>query len=129
MVNSLYSFADVEAKKATPATVSIIIKDVLRANEGECYSEIERYLMPPGFSGSRSFDQAYAVSKLLEFDAAEGGRLATIMESTGMSRRILWDKLQGVLRGVGFKMQHGRLVGVLENKSDEPDNSGQPDID
>lgn len=130
---ALFSFSEVEAKKASPTTINQIIKDVMRASNDACYSEMERWLLPPGVSGSRSFDQAYAVEVVLKHDAQNGGRIAVIMESQGLSRRLLWDRIQSVLRSVGFKFSHGRLVGVLEDmrdrKDSENDDMGQPDVE
>ena len=134
MGTSLYRFSEVEAKTAKPLAVTSIIKDVLRADDDACYAEMERFLLPGGVSGAKAFDQAYAVGVLLKHDSLHGGRIATVMESTGMSRRLLWDRLHNVLRQVGFQLKHGRLVGVLEDqrpakneKSD--DDFGQPDIE
>lgn len=131
MVHSLYSFIEVEAKKASPSTLRDIVKGVLRADDGACYSEMESYLMPPGVSGSRSFDQAYAVKVLMKYDAKNEGQIATKMADTPtLNHRALWDILQNVLRSSGFKMRHGRLVGLLEHQKDEDENGGgQPDID
>ena len=134
MVNSLYSFIDVEAQTASPSTLRDIVKGVLRADSGACYAEMESYLMPPGVSGSRSFDQAYAVKVLLKHDANLEGQIATKMVDTPtLNHRALWDILQNVLRSSGFRMKHGRLVGLLEHKKDpaqeDNDSAGQPDID
>lgn len=130
---SLYNFSEVEAKQASPTTLNQIIKDVLRASNGACYSDMERWLLPPGVSGSKAFDQAYAVETVLKHDAMNGGRIAVVMESQGLSRRLLWDRVQSVLRSVGFKISHGRLMGILEDMRDrkdaENDDSGQPDIE
>lgn len=130
---ALFSFSEVEAKKASPTTINQIIKDVLRASNDACYSEMERWLLPPGVSGSRSFDQAYAVEALLKHDAINGGRISVIMESQGLSRRLLWDRIMSVLRAVGFRFSHGRLIGVIEDMRDrkdaEDDNIGQPDVE
>lgn len=130
---SLFKFSEVEAKQASPTTLNQIIKEVLRASNDACYSEMERWLLPPGVSGSKSFDQAYAVETVLKHDAINGGRIAVVMESQGLSRRLLWDRIQSVLRSVGFKISHGRLVGLLEDMRDrkdaENDDSGQPDIE
>jgi len=132
MVHSLYSFTEVEAKTASPSTLREIVKSVLRADDGACYSEMETYLMPPGVSGSRSFDQAYAVKVLMTHDGIQKGQIATRMADTPtLNHRALWDILQNVLRASGFRMKHGRLIGILEHKKsdDEDENGGQPDID
>ena len=130
MVHSLYSFAEVEAKTASPSTLREIVKNILRANDGSCYSEMEAYLMPPGVSGSRYFDQAYAVKVLMKHDATQEGQIATRMADTPtLNHRALWDILQSVLRSSGLKMKHGRLIGLLEHKKDADENGGQPDID
>ena len=128
---NLWKFSDVEAKKASPTTTREIIKELLKANDDACASEIERFLIPPGPSGSREYDHAYAVSTLLKHDELNGGRIATVMESTGLSRRMLWDELVKVYRQVGFQFKHGRLVGLLEDKSgdngNDHDNSDRDD--
>ena len=133
---SLFRFSEVEAKQASPLTLNTLVKDVLRANNDACYVEMEKYLLPPGISGSKSFDQAYAVSVLLQHDSDNGGRIATVMDSQNLSRRLLWDRLQSVLRNVGFKFAHGRMVGLLEHhvdrdtdKGDKGEENGQPDIE
>ena len=131
MTQSLYSFIEVEAKTASPSTLRQIVNSVLRADDGACYSEMETYLMPPGVSGSRSFDQAYAVKVLMAHDGKQDGQIATKMVDTPtLNHRAVWDILQNVLRSAGFKMRHGRLIGILEHKKDEEENGGgQPDID
>lgn len=132
MGTSLFSFNDVESKNPPSHTILTAVKDVLRANNGACYSDIEPLIMPPGRSGSRSFDQAYAVSVLLEHDENLERRIVSIMEKSNLSRRMLWDKLQKALKDTGFKMKNGRLVGILEDmRSEEEKNgdTGQPDID
>jgi len=131
-MSSVFNIADVMAGNASPATFNAILKDTLVANDGACYAAIERLLLPPGFAGSRSFDQAYAVDALLKHDSENGGRIATYMESTTLSRRMLWDRLYSVLRSIGFKMQHGRIVGVIEDKrstEEKNSNDGQPDTE
>jgi len=131
MPTSLYSFSDVEAKTAKPMVVNQAIKDVLKANGDSCYIDMERYLVPPGVTGSRAFDQAFAVMVLLKHDQKNGSFLKTAMgETPQLTERVLWDRLQAVLRGAGFKVSHGRLVGLLEApKEDDNGDSGQPDID
>ncbi len=133
---ALFKFSEVEAKTAKPSTINQVIKEVLRADDDACYSELEPYLVPPGLSGSRQFDQAYAVGVLLEHDRRNGGRIRLVMDNSTLTERLLWDKLQSVLRQVGFRMRHGRLVGLLEDQSgkkqpvdQENGDVGQPDID
>ena len=120
---SLYKFSEVEAKKANPATIRDYIRSILIADDDACATEMERHLIPPGVAGSREYDHAYAVSILLKHDANHGGRIATVMESTGLSRRMLWDELVKVYRLAGFQFKHGRLVGLLEDMSGESESS------
>jgi hypothetical protein len=127
MSKSLFKFSDVEAKKANPATTREIIKEVLKANDDQCADEIERFLMPPGVAGSREYDHAYAVGVLLKHDGLNGGRIATVMEATGLSRRMLWEELVKVYRSVGFQIKHGRLVGLLEDKSADSNGDDRED--
>ncbi len=67
----------------------------------------------------------------MKHDAKNEGQIATKMADTPtLNHRAVWDILQNVLRSSGFKMRHGRLVGLLEHKKEEEDeNGGQPDID
>jgi hypothetical protein len=120
---SLDKFSDVEAKTANPATIREIIKETLKADDDACATEMERHLIPPGVAGSREYDHAYAVGVLLKHDALNGGRLATVMESTGLSRRMLWDELVKVYRSAGFQFKHGRLIGLLEDMSGDNESS------
>lgn len=130
---SLYNFVDVEAKLAQPSTIRDLVRNVLRHNNGACYAEIEPLLMPPGKTGSRSFDQHMAVIILLRFDAEYEQHIKGFQDSKpSMNHRALWEVLQSVLRNSGFKMQHGRLTGLLDHKpNDKSENNetGQPDID
>lgn len=129
---SLFNVFDVEAKNATPVTVEAAVRQALKLEDGECYARMERYLTPPGVCGSRAFDQHEAVKILLEFDERNGGNIIRIMKETGMSQLLLWTKLYAVLRRIGFQMQHGRLVGVLEHKTNddaEDREPGQPDVE
>ena len=129
--NSLYRFSDVEAQNPTSPTISDAIKVVLRADRDACYIEMEQYLLPPGVTGSKFFDQANAVRVLLEYDRDGDAVLTKMMgETPSLKQRQLWDYLQRVLRNAGFKMRHGRLAGLLEAPlNSKEDDHGQPDID
>ena len=144
MKNSVYSFVDVESRNPKKDTILEAVLSVLRADNGACYSAMEQYILPPGVTGSKFFDQAYAVGVLLEYDQQEEKRIMKMREQTpGLNERLLWDVLQKALRVAGFKMRHGRLAGLLEkpitadDKSEsnavevesDPGVDGQPDID
>jgi len=127
---SVFDIVEVAAKTAKPTVIRSAIRTLLLANGGAAYKVIEGPLMPPGKTGSRSFDQMLAIVLLLEADADHDGTINTIMKETELSHRMLWDHLYAVLRLIGFKMSHGRLVGLLEDKSKQNgDDQGQPDID
>ena len=130
-MKSLFKFSDVEAKKATPQTLRQIVKDVIQADDDACWAEMEPFLIPPGRSGSREYDHAYAVGVLLKHDAQHGGRIATVMEATGMPRRMIWDEVVKVCRQVGFRFHNGRLIGLLEDKSNENggNDAGSDDVE
>ena len=129
-MKSMFKFSEVEAKKANPETLRQIIKTVIRENDDACWSEMERYLVPPGVAGSREYDHAYAIGILLKHDEQHGGRLAAAMEATHMPLRMLWDEVVKVCRQVGFRFHNGRLVGLLEDKSQEngSDHAGADDV-
>lgn len=115
----LTNFSEVEAKKATPETLRQMIKDVLKSEGDKCWREMLPLMLPPGLSGSREYDHAYAVGVLLKHDALIGGRIALFMNTNNMPRRMLWDEIVKVCRQVGFRIHNGRLIGLLEDKSDE----------
>jgi hypothetical protein len=129
MGNSLYKFSDVESKSASPATLRQIIKDVLRADDDACATEIERFLLPPGIAGSREYDHCLSVETLLKHDALHGKRLLKAMDGTRLSRRMLWDEVVKVYRNVGFRFKHGRMIGVLEDKSNENNDTDEDSIE
>lgn len=128
MAQAVFSYRDTEAKVAKPLAVTEIIRSHLRSDE--CWGSIEPYIMPPGVAGSKYFDQALAVEALLTYDAEKGkGALNAMMnKSPQLSRRVLWDRLHDQIRKGGFKMQHGRLIGLLEDHVNQEDN-GHPDVD
>lgn len=130
MSTSIFKFSEVEAKKASPQTLRQGIKDVIQADNDACWMDMEPYLIPPGVAGSREYDHAYAVDVLLKHDAKHGGRIFLFMESNRMPRRMVWDEVVKVCRQVGFRFHNGRLVGLLEDKSNEngSDNAGADDI-
>ena len=113
MGNSLYSFSEVQAKRATPSTVYNIIEDLLKANDDACYSEMERYLRGAARTGSSQFDHAHCVRILLDHDKNDGGRLHIAVQEKDLTEREIWDRLIAVLRKAGFKFQHGKLTGLL----------------
>lgn len=120
MVNSLYNFLDVEAKNPPKRTLRDDIKSVLRADNAACYVDMEPYLIDPGVSGSKFYDQAYAVDVLLKHDAKGAGRIANAMaETPTLRQRGLWIQLAKVLEETGFDLKRGRLVGLLEHKQPE----------
>jgi len=127
---AIFRFSEVEAKKANPKTLRGFIKDVLKADDDACWCDMEGFLRPPGESGSREYDHAYAVQVLLKHDALHGGTIGTVMEATGMKQRLLWDELVKVIREAGFRFRHGRLVGVLEDmREDNANDTNGADAD
>jgi len=120
MGNSLYRFSEVQAKKATPATVQESIRKLLADNDDACYVEMERYLRGNANTGSRAFDHAHCVNILLQHDKMDGGMLHVAMQEKGLSEMEIWERLTRVLRTAGFKMHNGKLTGtILEDMSSE----------
>jgi hypothetical protein len=115
----LYKFSDVEAQRPTTANLRELVRSVMKADNDTCATAMERFMLPPGPSGSREYDHAYAVDVLLQHDAKHGGYIASLMVSTGLSRRMIFDEIIKVYRKAGFKVSHGRIVGLLEDHSDE----------
>ena len=122
-INNVVSNDKVEYMK-----IKDVIKEILLADENKCWSEIEPYIISPGVCGSRSFDQHQAVCILRTHDVQAKIPL-------GVPDRLLWTEMYKVLQYIGFKVQYGRITGLLEyrkpEKSQEDDslNPGEPDID
>lgn len=106
---SLMSFADAEAKRASPAVINDEIRKSLRA----IWPELEGYFLPPGKCGSKAYDQAIIVDRILAWDEASNeGRI----KSFELSYRLLWNHVYAVI-GKVFQTSHGRVVGLLEDDS------------
>lgn len=131
MENTLFDFNSVQASAAQPTVINDAIAAVLGADDGACYAEMERYLMAPGVTGSKSFDQGRAVIILLKHDKKGDGKIALIMSKTAsLTEHALWSRLSTVLRKTGFKFKFGRLVGLLEHKADNENefSASEPDV-
>ena len=121
MSNSLYKFSEVQAKQAKPTVVKAIIEDLLKADDDACYVEMDAYLRGAANTGSVQFDHGHCVRILLEHDKLHGGHMHIAMKEKQMTEIEIWNRLCNVLREAGFKMQHGRLTGLLieDQRSEE----------
>ena len=130
-MSALFNFDDVLAKNASTASAVDMVIDVLGTNERACYEEMEPRLVSPGIAGSRFFDQAVAVQILLKHDKEHKKTLHVLMHEQNLRERMLWELLSKALKKAGFKMKSGRLVGLLEDKSNEngDDVAGTPDVE
>jgi hypothetical protein len=134
---TLFDIVGISNKNPKPDDFKTVIKDILLKKDGACYKEMEVYLRAPGVTGSKSFDQGNAVNILLMFDHTYAnpddtptialGTLRVLMNSAQANEREMWDKLVSVLKGIGLRFKHGRLVGAIG--IEETDDSGAPDID
>lgn len=114
---SLFNVSSADAKAEKPLTVRAYIQDVLLAQNGACYQEMEKYLISPGVSGSVSFDQCAAVMVLLDHDSDQGSAIAKLMDlQPALNYRVLWALLQAILRQVGFNIRYGRITGLNDHK-------------
>lgn len=136
---SLYDIVAISNNNPKPDTIKSVIKDIVLWKDGACYREMERYLRAPGVTGSKAFDQGNSVNVLLKWDHLKAnsdendrtlrvGRLRAIMNGTKANEREVWDRLVSVLRDIGFRFKHGRLVGAISIE-DQADDDGAPDID
>ena len=120
MTASMYSFSDVERNKATSRTINDRVKELLRAG---AYEQMEAYIKPPGVAGTANFDHLLAVLVLLDFDSKTNARFFTkSLKETPMTHADIWQRIQAVLKQVGFSMRRGRLMGLL---SDESESTGK----
>lgn len=103
-------------------------------DDGACYADMEWLLMGGNATGSRQFDQAYAVDTLLAHDEMADNYLNDVIDNSNLTHRMLWNKLYSVLDSLGYIMRQGRLVGVkmIEDKSESteavteaPEKSGE----
>jgi hypothetical protein len=126
---ALFPFSDVEANRPTVTTLRENVRQVMKADKDACATAMERFMLPPGPSGSREYDHAYAVDTLLQYDAKHGGYIASVMVATGLSRRMIFDEIVKVYRKAGFKVSHGRIVGLLEDQTAENGNDRADSIE
>jgi len=118
------NFGNALASKASPVVVGELVRIAL--GNQELWASIEPFALPPGVCGSKAFDQANIVRTIKEWDANNGGKINAL----DMSDRILWDYIYREMSKV-FKTSHGRVLGLLENKSQENNdaNANSPDIE
>lgn len=130
MATSMYIFKEVDKGKDTAVNLRVHIHNMFRDDE-ELYSTCERYLMPPGVEGAKSFDQAEVARLVKECSIGYSATRNMKDPLASIPARTVWDLIYSVLRKAGFKMQHGRIMGLLENlkPKDEPVEEGQPDIE
>lgn len=138
---SLYDINAIANKTAKPDHIKGVCKNLLLLKDGACYKEMEPFLRAPGVTGSKAFDQGNAVNVMLKHDwmlanigpdgekskTTKNGDLRQIMINTKANERELWDRLVAVLRDLGMRFKHGRLVGAIALE-DDSDDDGAPDI-
>lgn len=108
-------FSEVEARRASPKTVQMDIREVIKANEDACWEDMKRYLIAPGVTGRKQWDQAYAMEILLQHDKKLGGTLTDSILGGDLTYESLWTNLQRVLVKAGYKLQRGFIVDLLES--------------
>ena len=108
-----FSFADAGSSHARPARIRELLREIMR--NPELWESIEPYTLPPGICGSKSYDQANIIRNILEYDQEHNeGQVAGF----GLSDRVLWNHVYAEL-GKVFQVSGGRVVGLLEDKSNE----------
>lgn len=119
MKNTQFNIGDVIAKNPSALSINQEIKKVL--NNDELWAEMEPYLIDPGVTGSKQFDQMRAVDCLLKHDKLKDGVINRSMDQiASLNEKAIWSRMQSVLKQVGFDMHHGRISGThLEHKKDE----------
>ena len=109
-----------EVRKFKTSTKTREVRDCIMAlfdRDDRIYDAIEDYLAPPGKAGCKSFDQAYAVHIVLEFDREINNGL---LSSFNRPESVLWKDIQAVLKRAGIKMVQGRVVGTLAAPASTP---------
>lgn len=131
MSSNMMKFSYVESRTASPKTLRELIKSVLKADDDACAQEILPFLTPPGQNGSREYDHCEAVTILLRYDALDknGGHIGDAMKAQNISKRMLWDHVVAVYRGVGFRFKQGRLIGLMLEEDDQPNNGPEDSIE
>lgn len=117
MTTTEMTFSKVEAKLAKPSNFRHIIGDVFKAKDDECWKECRPYLMPPGIDGSTQFDHCEVINILLKHDKLMSGQIASYMIANGISKAALWKSVANCIKCAGFDIQHGRVLGLLENEN------------
>jgi hypothetical protein len=104
------SFSLAELNNCKPTTVREEFRKAFRTPE--LWAVIEPLVLPPGKQGSKEFDHAIVIDRVLQWDTKQNnGRIAAF----GLPPRLLWDHAYAVLGSV-FAVSRGRVIGLLENK-------------
>lgn len=117
----IYDYAAVAGNRAKPLPITYTISDLLKSNR-KAWVRIQGFMSPPGLTGSRSFDHANVAIILREY---LGDRLK------GCNDVLVYNCFVRAVRDDGFKVQHGRITGLLEKKPAEetPLEPGEPDVE
>ena len=117
--NGEVSFSAVEAATGASDTLRAFIRTVFKHDDDRAFKEARPYLMPPGVEGNTAWDHKSVVDILLKHDTKCGNCIAAYMIANSLSKAMLWPEVVKVLRKAGFKMNRGRVVGVIEHKPKE----------
>jgi hypothetical protein len=125
-MNTKFNYAAIRANQPQPsANIRQAVQWVIDLDG--TYAACEPSLLPPGTTGSTQFDHcivALNIKNAAKAHIAEAEKLdrspnPNALIVAGLSEVLIWKYAQIVLRQSGFDIRRGRIVGLLEDRSDE----------
>jgi hypothetical protein len=126
VTNTKFNYAAIRANQPHPsANIRQAVQWVMDLDG--TYAACEPSLLPPGTTGSTQFDHCVVALSIKEsakahiVEAEEGGRAPNpnALIVVGLTEVMIWKYAQIVLRQSGFDIRRGRIVGLLEDRSEE----------
>lgn len=126
VIKTKFNYAAIRAHQPQPsANIRLAVQWVM--DQEGAYDACEPNLLPPGTTGSISFDHCVVALNLKNVatqhiaEAEKVGRTPNpnALIVTGLSEVMIWKYAQIVLRQSGFDIRRGRIVGLLEDRSSE----------
>lgn len=78
------------------------------ANDPKAWAEDEPHFRAQGISGTSQFDHCEVARNVM-------GRLPELREVFGYNAREVWCHVEAVIRGRGYKMSRGYVIGHVED--------------
>jgi hypothetical protein len=108
------------ALKGDPKDIKNAIKDILTANEDECWNEIKRFIISPGVDGNSHYDHKSALDLFWNYDETVAqGFVRKWAKSAGLKNPAIWNIIARTLRSIGWDFRAGYIIGIQDSLMDK----------